>query len=101
MALILRSSPFGPADQITLVAIVGGQQIARVLVGRVHEDVFALGQFHADDGVVEKRIGHFLVQLRADIDQHRIGVQSRHPQHRHQQRRLVPANAVFLVEGHA
>ena len=35
----------GPADEVTLVAIVGRQQIARVFVGRVHQQVLARLQF--------------------------------------------------------
>ena len=36
---------FGPADQVALVAILRGQQIAGVLIRRVHQHVFARSEF--------------------------------------------------------
>ena len=92
---------FGPADEIALVAVVIGQQIARVFIRGIHQRVLALGQFHAHDGVVETGIGHFGVALVADADEHRIGLESGQSQHGNEQRRLVAAHSVVLFKGQA
>ena len=86
----------GTANQVGLVTVIGRQQIAGVFVSRVHQHVFALAQFHTDDGMVEKGIGHVLVHFRADIDEHRIGGQPGGAEQRNEQGGLVPADAVLF-----
>ena len=49
--------------------------------------------------MVEVRHRHFLVALGTGIDDHGEGVEPRLTQHRHQQRPLVPADAVTIFEG--
>ena len=49
--------------------------------------------------MVEERLGNLGVELRADVDEHGIRPEAGEPQHRHQERRLVAADAVAVVEG--
>ena len=55
-----------PAHEIAPVPVGCRQQLAGVLVRRVHQNDLAFLQFDAGDGVVKKRIGHLGVLVGAD-----------------------------------
>lgn len=67
---------FGPAYQIAAVAIVGGEQVPRVFIRRVHQHVVPLLQYNGNDRVVEKRVGDLGVTLGFQADEDRICVKS-------------------------
>ena len=89
----------GMRHEIRAVAQVSRAEISARLVGRVHEDVVAI-QLHGDDRVVEKWRRNLVVHLRGtDADEDGIRLEARDPEHGDEQRRLVAAYAVAVVEG--
>ena len=90
-----------PAHQIALVRLLRRQQIAGVLVGRIHQRVFPGLEQDGDDRVIEERVRNLHVASAAHARENRIGLKARGAQHGDQQAGLVAANAVLLLEGEA
>ena len=87
-----------PAHQVALVAFVRRQKIFGVLGRWVHQYMFTFLQFHPDNRMIERRLRHFGISLGTDVHQHRVSLEPSRLQHRHQQRRFVAANPIFVVE---
>ena len=88
----------GVRHEIRAVAQIRRAEIAARLVGRVHEYVVSV-QLHGDNRVVEKRRRDLVVHLcGADADEDGVRLESRDPEHGDEQRRLVAAHAVAVVE---
>ena len=91
--------------EVGAVAEVGRHQVAARFVRRVHQDEAVpvrrrgTGRAHGDDGVVEVGLRHLPVHLRAGVDEDGIRLEARDAQHRHEERRLVAADAVAVAEG--
>ena len=117
----LQLLALGTAHEVTVVAQIRREQVLRVLIRRIHENIVGVGSrsrrmvfcsflcttrtpnsdffFHGDNGVVEERLGHFGIELRADVDEHGECLKARKPQHRDKETGFVTANTVAIVEG--
>lgn len=89
----------GARHEVRLVREVGGQQVLRRFVRRIHQEVARGGARHGDDGVVEVRRGDLGVHLRTGVDEDGVGLHAREAQEGDEQRGLVAADAVAVLEG--
>ncbi|MPM96764.1 hypothetical protein SDC9_143929 [bioreactor metagenome] len=87
-------------DHVTHIGQCGGEQFGGGLIRRVHQDIMARRVFDRDDRVVEIVVGNLVVLRVSGHEEHRIRLESGQFEHRNQQRRLVAADSVALVEGH-
>ena len=90
--------------EIRAIAKISGHDVAARLVCGIHQNiaglvgVFALRRANSGNRVVKIRKRNFLVHLCSSVDKNGISLKSSNAKHRHEERSLVAADAIAIVE---
>ena len=92
---------FGARHDIAHILQVARENILRVFVGGIHQDIFPVITQRGGNRMVEERLRNFFILFRAGHDDDRKGFDLHDAEHRGEQGCFIAADAVAIGERHA